>query len=70
MSVASRVQKHRDKLRAAGLRPIQLWVPDTRKDGFKDKCREQSLRVAQSDLQDKSLDNLLDTAHSDIEGWT
>ena len=70
MSVASRVQKHRDKLREAGLRPIQIWVPDTRKSDFKQKCREQSLRAAQADVQDKSLDNFLDTAHSDIEGWT
>jgi hypothetical protein len=23
-----RVQRRRDKLRAAGLRPIQIWVPD------------------------------------------
>ena len=70
MSVASRVQKHRDKLRAAGLRPIQIWVPDTRKKDFKEKCREQSLRVANADTQDGSLDKLLNTAHSDIEGWT
>jgi len=66
MNVAQRVQKHREKLREAGLRPIQIWVPDTRKAGFKEKCREQSLRAA----NDKSLDNLLDTAHNDIEGWT
>jgi len=37
---------------------------------FKKKCREQSLLAANTDAQDKSLDNLLDTAHSDIEGWT
>ncbi|TLY99625.1 MAG: DUF3018 family protein [Gammaproteobacteria bacterium] len=28
--VAQRVQKHRKALRAAGLRPIQIWVPDVR----------------------------------------
>ena len=28
--VNARVQKHRDALRAAGLRPVQIWVPDTR----------------------------------------
>lgn len=70
MSVAQRVKKHREKLREAGLRPIQIWVPDTRKAGFKEKCREQSLRAAKADAKDKSLDNFLDTAHSDIEGWT
>jgi len=70
MSVANRVQKHRDKLRAAGLRPIQIWVPDTRQKDFKEKCREQSLRVANADNKDKSLDDFLNTAHDDIEGWT
>ncbi|MBU4085638.1 MAG: antitoxin MazE family protein, partial [Proteobacteria bacterium] len=28
--IAERVQKRRAALRKAGLRPIQLWVPDTR----------------------------------------
>ena len=25
-----KVQEHRDRLRAQGLRPIQIWVPDVR----------------------------------------
>ncbi|MGL4487809.1 MAG: antitoxin MazE-like protein, partial [Yersinia sp. (in: enterobacteria)] len=29
-SIAQRVQKHRDELRKAGLRPVQIWVPDSR----------------------------------------
>jgi hypothetical protein len=28
-TVASRVASHRRRLRESGLRPIQLWVPDT-----------------------------------------
>ncbi|WP_122260155.1 antitoxin MazE family protein, partial [Pseudomonas syringae group genomosp. 3] len=32
--VNDRVQRHRDALRAAGLRPIQIWVPDTRRPDF------------------------------------
>ena len=36
MGVATneRVQRYRDGLRAAGLRPMQIWVPDTRRPGF------------------------------------
>ena len=45
---AERVQKHRQALRAAGLRPVQIWVPDTRRAGFAAECRRQSLRVARS----------------------
>jgi hypothetical protein len=32
-------------LRAAGLRPIQIWVPDTRRRGFAAECRRQSLSL-------------------------
>ena len=38
-SVARRVKKHRDTLRAAGFRPVQIWVPDTRAPGFAEECR-------------------------------
>ena len=44
-SVSMRVQKHRQALRAAGLRPIQIWVPDTRRSGFAAECRRQSLSL-------------------------
>ena len=30
MTIAQRVKSHRDKLRAQGLRPIQIWIPDAR----------------------------------------
>jgi len=40
-----RVQRRRDKLRAAGLRPIQIWVPDTRAPGFAEECRRQCLEI-------------------------
>ena len=40
-NVNMRVQKHRDALRRAGLRPVQIWVPDTRRPDFVDECRRQ-----------------------------
>lgn len=46
--VSSRVQKHRAALRAAGLRPIQIWVPDVRSRAFAAKAHRQSLAVAKS----------------------
>src|SRR5262249_5538952 len=36
-----RVRRHREALREAGMRPVQLWVPDARKDGFAAECRRQ-----------------------------
>jgi hypothetical protein len=43
-----KVQKHRQRLRAQGLRPIQIWVPDVRAASFKSEAHRQSLAVAAS----------------------
>ncbi len=69
LGIGERVQKHRDHLRASGLRPLQIWVPDTRRSGFADECRRQSLVVAQADTIDKDLQDFMDGALADIEGW-
>ncbi len=47
-SVRARVRSHRDRLRAQGLRPIQIWVPDVRARGFADEAHRQSAAVAAS----------------------
>ena len=66
LSIRSRVQKHRQNLRAAGLRPIQIWVPDTRRPDFEQECRI----VALSDSADPTLQQFMDETLTDIEGWT
>ena len=43
-----KVQAHRERLRAQGLRPIQIWVPDTRSPKFAAQASRQSLLVASS----------------------
>jgi mRNA interferase MazF len=43
--VAVRARRHRNGLRGAGLRPVQLWLPDTRRAGFAADCRNQCLVV-------------------------
>ncbi|MBP2547418.1 L-alanine-DL-glutamate epimerase-like enolase superfamily enzyme [Neorhizobium galegae] len=65
--IGQRVQKRRDALRAAGLRPVQIWVPDTRRAGFAEECRRQARVTAAADAHDPDLDILLDAALSDIE---
>lgn len=67
--VNARVQRHRETLRAAGLRPIQIWVPDTRRPGFDDECRRQCLMVAQADQEDPTLNPFMDEVLADVEGW-
>ncbi|WP_342235814.1 antitoxin MazE family protein [Inquilinus sp. OTU3971] len=65
--VSKRVQKRRESLRAAGLRPLQIWVPDTRQPGFAEECRRQSLLVAKADAADRDLQELMDAALADMD---
>ena len=44
----TKVRRHRDRLRAQGLRPIQIWVPDVRAPSFRSEAHRQSLAVAVS----------------------
>ncbi|MEH2536622.1 MULTISPECIES: antitoxin MazE family protein [unclassified Bradyrhizobium] len=43
-----KVREHRERLRAQGLRPIQIWVPDVRSSSFRKQAHRQSLAVAAS----------------------
>lgn len=45
----TKVAEHRKRLRAQGLRPIQIWVPDVRAPSFISEAHRQSLAVASSD---------------------
>jgi Protein of unknown function (DUF3018) len=49
LSRAERVARRRAKLRAAGLRPVQKWLPDTRDPGFVEECRRQSRLIRDSE---------------------
>ena len=68
--VNARVRKHRLSLRMAGLRPIQIWVPDTRRPDFAEECRRQSRIAAQADTADTDIQQLMDESLADVDGWT
>jgi hypothetical protein len=67
-NVVERVKRHRDGLRAAGLRPVQIWVPDTRRPGFAEECRRQS-RLLRDDPHEREILDWIE-AVADTEGWT
>ncbi|MCK3786715.1 DUF3018 family protein [Sinorhizobium meliloti] len=52
-------------MRAAGLRPVQIWIPDNRRPGFADECRRQAEAVAAADAAARDLDAFIDAALSD-----
>jgi len=47
--VSKRVREHRRRLRAQGLRPVQIWVPDVRSPEFEREAHRQSGAVAASE---------------------
>ena len=53
---AQRVQRRRDKLRAAGLRLVQIRVSDTRASGFGDECARQARLVREREIAAASDD--------------
>ena len=64
--VAVRVQKRRDALRSAGLRPLQIWVPDTRRPDFAVECKRQSRLASKADAE---MQEFMDAVLSDVDGW-
>jgi Protein of unknown function (DUF3018) len=64
LTVKERVRSHRNRLRDAGLKPVQMWVPDPKVPGFATECRRQSL-IIQNDPAD-----LLDLeSFAEIADW-
>ncbi len=47
--VGKRVAEHRVRLRDQGLRPLQIWVPDTRAPEFAEEAHRQSVLAAAID---------------------
>ena len=57
-----KMRDYRTRLRAAGLRPVQIWVPDTRTTKFAKEARRQSLLVSQQSSEQDALDFIETTA--------
>jgi len=64
--VAKRVRKHREKMKAAGLKPVTLWVPDVNAPGFKEEIARAIEIIKNSSGEKAILEELSDV---DIEGW-
>ena len=72
-TTAQRVEKRRAALRAQGLRPIQIWVPDTRAPGFAEECARQAAIVDAANREDAELMDFADAAldeAAELGDWT
>ena len=67
-TVKARVTQHREKLRERGLRPVQLWVPDTRVKGFAEECKRQCLIVREAETKNDEFDAFMEGI-ADTTGW-
>jgi len=51
----AKVSAHRARMRAQGLRPIQIWVPDTRSPEFAKEARRQMRALARSPQEKEDM---------------
>jgi hypothetical protein len=63
---AKRVQKHRDKMKAAGLKPVTIWVPDVDAPGYAEKVAE-AIAIVNASADEKII--LEELSNVEIDGW-
>lgn len=62
LTVNERAEKHRQGLRDQGLRPFQVWVPDTRLPGFQEEIARQCRLCDEADAKDNWWEQLTEEA--------
>lgn len=65
-TINQRVQEQHLALRKAGLRPVLIWIPDTRRPGFDEEYRRQSRLIADAEKDDSGLRAFTDAAADDF----
>ncbi len=65
---ANKMARHREQMRAAGMRPVQFWVPDIRIPEFVAKVRMQCQSL-KGDLAETDVLHFTGEAAINIKGW-
>lgn len=68
MTKLSKAERHRSKLRAEGLRPLQIWVPDTRTPEIAQQVARQCHKLATDPAEQEIMDFVAEAA-AQTEGW-
>jgi hypothetical protein len=55
-SSRDKVRAYRARMRAQGMRPVQIWVPDVGSPAFKAEARRQSRLISQSADEKEVMD--------------
>lgn len=56
-------------MREQGLRPITIWVPDTRRPGFAEEARAWSAGL-KGKAEEDAIDAAMEAELAETEGWT
>jgi hypothetical protein len=67
-SASHKMSDYRERMRAKGLRPIQLWVPDMRDPQRVEQLRAE-VRFLREHPSSRDGNRFLDAALAEIEGW-
>jgi hypothetical protein len=57
-----KVREHRQRLRAQGMRPIQIWVPDVHSPEFAAEARRQCL-LANASPEEAEIQSFIDSVY-------
>lgn len=66
-SERERTEAYRGRMRALGLRPVQVWVPDIHRPGFAEEVRRQLALVRRQAEEGEALDFI--EAAQDTRDW-
>lgn len=64
---AERVRKHRAKMKAMGLKPVTLWLPDTRSPEYQEKIRRACEAINADKESMRVMEEMLELA--DFSDW-
>jgi len=65
----TKMQAYRARMRARGMKQIQIWVPDTSKPGFAEEARRQSLLLRGTKGEKEALEFIEAIFDSDYKDW-
>jgi hypothetical protein len=63
------VQRYRERMRRAGFRLVQFWIPDPRARGFREECHRQSRAATGNKRAERDVMKWIETLQ-DTKGWT
>jgi hypothetical protein len=64
---AERVRRHREKMKAAGLKPVTIWVPDLNAPGYKEALARDIARINADEESARVMEDMLELA--DFRDW-